>query len=85
MTEFKFTLTDPAGLHVRPAGMLVKIASDFSSEITLRKGAGTGNAKSIFSIMGLAIKCGDEITVSASGDDEQRAVDALNKFCSEHL
>ena len=37
MKEIKFTVTDPLGIHARPAGILVKEAKKFSSKIAIEK------------------------------------------------
>lgn len=85
MREFTYILTDENGIHARPAGALVKEADKFSSDITLSKGEKSANAKRIFSIMGLAAKKGDELTVTVSGVDEDSAVVSIEKFLSDNL
>ncbi len=47
MKEFNYTITDPAGIHARPAGLLVKKTQPYASEISLVKDGKTGNGKSI--------------------------------------
>ncbi|MEG1441419.1 MAG: HPr family phosphocarrier protein [Oscillospiraceae bacterium] len=74
MTDFLFAVTDPVGIHARPAGLLVNLATKFTSDITITKGDDVADAKGIFSIMALGIKNGDEIKVSINGDDEQEAL-----------
>ena len=59
MKEFKYVITDPEGIHARPAGELVKAAKEFQSVITLTKDGKTGDCKRIFGIMGLAVKAGN--------------------------
>ena len=56
MKEFKYTITDPEGIHARPAGELVKAAKEFASTIKLNKDGKAGDCKRIFGIMGLAVK-----------------------------
>ena len=85
MKEFKYVITDPQGIHARPAGMLVKEASKFSSEIKIRKGEKEGDAKRIFAVMGLAAKKEDKITVTADGADEAEAICALESFLKENM
>ena len=48
MKEFNYTITDPQGIHARPAGVLVKEAAKYQSTITLEKDGKTGDAKRIF-------------------------------------
>ena len=85
MREFTYILTDENGIHARPAGALVREADKFSSDITLSKGEKSANAKRIFSVMGLAAKKGDELTVTVSGVDEDNAVQCIEKFLSDNL
>ena len=51
MKEFKYTITDPEGIHARPAGELVKAAKEFASTIKLNKDGKAGDCKRIFGIM----------------------------------
>ncbi|MBE6859733.1 MAG: HPr family phosphocarrier protein [Ruminococcus sp.] len=85
MQTLKYTITDSLGIHARPAGLLVKKASEFSSAVSVSKNDKTANAKKIFSVMSLAVKCGDEITVTADGSDEAEAIKAIESFLHENL
>lgn len=85
MKEFKYTITDPEGIHARPAGELVKLAKQYESSITITKDGKTADAKKIFAVMGLAAKQGQEITVKADGADEDTAAAAMEKFLGEKL
>ena len=85
MKEFTYTITDPAGIHARPAGILVKKTQPYASEITLVKGDKQANGKSKLSVMGLGARNGDEITVQAEGADEADAVAELEAFFKENL
>lgn len=85
MKEFKYTISDPLGIHARPAGLLVKEASKFKSSITIEKGGKSGDAKKIFAIMALGVKNGDEIIVKVQGDDEDEAKNAMESFIKEKL
>ena len=58
MKEFNYTITDPEGIHMRPAGELVKAAKQFESRITISKDGKTGDCKKVFTIMSLAVKNG---------------------------
>jgi phosphocarrier protein len=73
------------GIHARPAGLLVKKASEFKSEILLECNGKEADAKKIFSVMGLGAKCGDSVTVKASGQDEDAAVKEVQKLFEESL
>ena len=56
MKEFSFVIQDPAGIHARPAGVLVKQAMTFQSTVRILKGDKTGDLKRIFSVMALGAK-----------------------------
>lgn len=85
MKEFNYTITDQQGVHARPAGVLVKEAAKYQSSITIEKDGKTGDAKRIFAVMGLGIKCGQTITVRIEGSDEDEAASAIEKFLKENL
>lgn len=85
MKELKYVITDPEGIHARPAGFLVKKANEFASQIMIGKGEKNADAKRIFGVMGLGVKKGDEITMSAEGSDEDAAIEALEQFLKENL
>ena len=80
MKEFNYTITDPQGIHARPAGVLVKEAAKYQSTITLE-----GDAKRIFAVMGLAAKCGNTLNVKVEGPDEDEAAKALEEFFKANL
>ncbi len=65
------------GLQARPAAYFVQEASRYSSEIYVIKGSNRVNAKSIMGVMSLAVARGTEITLEATGRDEEQAVAAL--------
>ncbi len=85
MKEFSYKIKDEIGIHARPAGLLVRAANDFSSEIKLKVGEKSADAKKIFSVMSLGAKKADTVKVSVSGEDEEAAVKALEKFFAENL
>ena len=83
--EFSYKIKDSSGLHARPAGMLVKQASSFSSSITVSTDEKNADAKKLFALMALNIKCGQTIHVKAEGSDEDAAADALKNFLNNNL
>ncbi|MBE5868409.1 MAG: HPr family phosphocarrier protein [Lachnospiraceae bacterium] len=85
MKELKYIIRDPEGIHARPAGLLVKLATTFASVITIQKEDKTADAKRIFAIMGLGAKQGQEITVTAQGADEDKAIAEIDLFLKENL
>lgn len=78
-------ITDPEGIHARPAGEFVKAAAAFSSSVNIAKDGKTVSAKKIFGVMGLGVKQGQEITVTIEGDDEETAAAELEAFLRENL
>ena len=85
MKEFSYVITDSEGIHARPAGLLVKEAAKFQSDIKLKKGRKKSRCKKIFGVMGLAVKCGEEIVMTAEGADEAEAIAAIETFLKENL
>lgn len=85
MRTFEYKITDEIGLHARPAGLLVKEAKNFTSQIVLHKGEKSADALRLMAIMALGVKCADEIKVEISGDDEDAAYEAMMKFFQENL
>lgn len=85
MKEFKYVITDPEGIHARPAGMLVKAAKAFSCDIKIAKGDKAMNCKAIFGIMGLGAKKGDEVTLTFEGADEETACAEIETFMHDNL
>ena len=85
MKEFKYVITDPEGIHARPAGILVKQAAGYQSAVTIAKGEKSADAKRIFGVMGLGVKTGEEITISVEGADEDTAAAELETFFKENL
>ena len=63
MKEIKFTVTDPLGIHARPAGILVKEAKKFSSKITVWKGDKSCDMRKLLALMGMAVNQNNEKTV----------------------
>jgi phosphocarrier protein len=74
---------NPLGLHARAEARFVRMASKFSSKVTLSKEGTTIDGKSILGILFLAATSGSELTITASGEDEQETVDALVNLVSD--
>lgn len=85
MKTFTYTITDPVGLHARPAGMLVKEVKKYESKVTIIKEGKSSDATKLMMLMGLGVKCGDEITVEVSGADEETASAELEVFFKANL
>ena len=85
MKKFTYVITDPDGMHARPAGALVKATSAFTSNITIEKDGRAVDAKRIMGIMTLGIKNGQEVTITVEGEDEEAAAAEIEAFMKANL
>ena len=85
MVSGKTVIKNPSGLHLRPAGILCKEALLYKSKISFKVRNVTANAKSVLSVLGACVKCGDEIELVCEGADEQEALKALTDAISSGL
>ncbi|MBS6833599.1 MAG: HPr family phosphocarrier protein [Clostridiales bacterium] len=86
MKEFQYKIKDGVGIHARPAGLLVKEAEKFLSDIQIKMSDDrSADAKRLFAIMGLGAAKDDVITVSISGEDEEVAAAAIKVFLEKNL
>ena len=82
MKSFTYTIQDPVGIHARPAGMLAKKAATFESTITLEKNGKKADLRRLIALMGLGVRCGDTVTITVEGLDEEEAAPAFEAFMS---
>lgn len=80
MIERDVTVRNRAGLHTRPASMVVQTASKFDSDIFLRRDDYEINGKSVIGVMTLAAEQGASLTLVVDGDDEEEAIKALSEL-----
>ncbi|MDO4623616.1 MAG: HPr family phosphocarrier protein [Eubacteriales bacterium] len=86
MKQFSYTITDPLGIHARPAGQLAKLAKSFGETVvTITKDDKTAKASQLMKLMSLGVKGGDTITIACEGGDEDAALEALSSFLKENL
>lgn len=85
MKTFTYCIKDEVGIHARPAGVLVKAATKYKSDIIYKLGEKTGNGKKLFELMKMTIKQNDEITVEISGEDEEQAAIEIKNLLEENL
>lgn len=83
MKEKKIKIINKLGLHARPASLLVQTAMKYSSNITIIKDEYKVDAKSIMGILMLAASCGTELIIQTEGQDEQEALDSIEKIFNE--
>ena len=79
MVEKQFKVIDEAGIHARPASMLVSVANKFESDVKLIHKEKSVNLKSILGVMSLGIGLDEEFKISTEGTDEQDALNELEK------
>ncbi len=79
--RFEYTVTDPNGLHARPAGLLVRKVQELSGEVTVEYKGKTANLKKLLAVMGLGIHGGDTVTITVEGEKAKEEAEILK----EHL
>ena len=85
MKKFDYTITDEIGIHARPAGLLVKEAKNFTSKMTISVEDRSAELTKLLAIMGLGVKKGMTVTVTADGEDEETAIAAMEQFFQTNL
>ena len=86
MKQFTYTITDPIGVHARPAGLLAKAAKALDSTVTIAKADGkSAAATKLMALMGMGIKNGETITVTVEGGNEEANAAAMEQFFKENL
>ena len=77
MIERMVTISNRAGIHARPAAVLVQAVKDFNCNIYFEKGKDRINGKSIMGLLTLAAAYGTELKIIAEGEDEEKAIEVL--------
>ena len=85
MTKKVVQIKIKTGLEARPVALLVQEASKYDSRIYIESEGKRVNAKSIMGVMTLGLNAGEELAVTAEGEDEQIAVDNIEKFLSGQI
>ncbi len=85
MKTFSYTIRDEAGIHARPAGLIVKKCKESGCSVEIKHGDKTADGTKLFSIMSLGVKTGDTVEVAVTGDNEEEAANMLFKFFEENL
>ncbi len=85
MVSEKVVVKNPSGLHLRPAGILCREAIKYQSSIRFHHYNTTANAKSVLSVLGACIKCGNELEFICEGEDEKEALAAIVKIVRSGL
>lgn len=85
MKSFEYIITDPAGIHAKPASFLAKKVRRMEGKVTLESGGHSVDASKIFTIMSLGIKKGATVTLTVDGGDESAQLEELKTFFRENL
>lgn len=85
MRRQKIVIQNLTGLHLKPAGILCETAVQFRSRISFWVRDTKADAKSILSVLGACVKCGDEIELECEGPDEDEAIEALIRIINNRL
>lgn len=85
MKKFVYVIKDKEGIHARPAGVVVAEAKKYVSTVSITNKGKTADLKRIFGVMGLCVKCGEEVEIKVEGADEVAAAEALEKVFKENL
>ena len=83
--ETQLTITNPAGLHARPASLFVQTADRFQATIQVLTASKQAEATSIMSVLSLGVRQGDTITLRASGADAPAALEALRQLAEANF
>lgn len=84
MIKKPITIQIPSGLEARPVALLVQVASQYDSQIHVEVEGKRVNAKSIMGMMTLGLESGEKVTVEATGADEEKAMQEIEKYLSAH-
>ena len=86
MKQFTYPITDPVGIHARPAGLLAKAAKALDSTVTITKADGkSAQATKLMALMGLGIKRDETVTVTVEGGAEEANAAAMEQFFKDNL
>ncbi len=85
MKSFEYTVKDPIGIHARPAGQLSREGKKYQSVITVTKNGKSANVLRLMALMGLGVKCGETVTVTVEGADEDAAYEGIKAFFEANL
>lgn len=85
MKQFDYIITEEVGIHARPASILVKQASLYESNITIKRDGKEVDAKRLIALMAFGAKFGEKVTFLVNGADEDIAAKELELFCKKNL
>lgn len=85
MKSFSYKIKDKNGIHARGAGAIVDEAKNYEATITIKKDDKEADLKRIFALLTLCVKCGDLVTVTIDGKDEDIAFEKMKNIFKENV
>ena len=87
MRQITYTVKAEAGLHARPAGLLVKQAASFKSDIKIlnEESGKEADLKRLMAVMALGVRQGNSVVISTNGEDEEEAAKTLEAFLKDNF
>lgn len=86
MKTFEYTITDPVGIHARPAGLLVKAVKVLDSVVIIENESGkSAVATQLMDVISLGVQQGDVIFITVEGGDEEANAAAIEQFLKDNL
>ena len=85
MAEATVRIENPKGLHIRPIMDIADLAIQYESRISVYKADSQAEGSSVMQLLALGIECGDELRITAEGDDAQKAVHELVELITTKL
>ncbi len=85
MKKFTYIIKDELGIHARPAGLLAREAQKYQSHIIMTRNGRSVDINRLMALMGLGVKCGDEVLLEIEGIDESAACKGLLAFFENTL
>ncbi len=85
MQKFEYVIRDPEGIHARPAGLLIQEVKKYNCTVTLENKGKTADAKRLLAVMSLAAKCGETLTVTVVGENEETVATEIKTFLENNF
>lgn len=80
----EYVITDEAGIHARPASLLVGKANEFTNDIMIEYNGKEVTLKSIMFVMSLGVKQNSTVSIEVTGENQEGVFDALEKILKDH-
>ena len=83
MKSYTHVVVDPLGIHARPAAQIAQACVNFRSSITITCGEHNANGNNVLQILGVHAVKGSTLLITAEGDDEEAAIEAISRMLKE--